>query len=375
MPNQTHLNILNRGVSTWNEWRVANPTIQPDLRETDLSGWKLTQVNFRNTLLQRAFLYGAELQSADISEANLDGTDLRVVEATNANFKGAHLRGANCRDCCASRACFSHACLQGAIFNLADLQNSNIQEADISETNFTGANLSGTNFRGAHASGTIFGENDLSRVEGLETLLHSGPSIVGIPTIHLAGGNISLEFLRGAGVPENFIVYMASLAGTAFEFYSCFISYSTKDQNFADRLYADLQAKGVRCWFAPHDIQSGKKLHDQIDHAIRIHEKVLLILSPDSMSSEWVRTEIAKARKREMEEQMQVLFPIRLVDFDLIRKWECFDADTGKDSARELREYFIPDFSNWTDAPSYQTALERLLKDLRGDGSRKASAQ
>ena len=41
------------------------------------------------------------------------------------------------------------------------------------------------------------------------------------------------------------------------EFYSCFISYSTHDQEFAERLHADLQAKGVRCWFAPHDIKAG----------------------------------------------------------------------------------------------------------------------
>lgn len=40
-------------------------------------------------------------------------------------------------------------------------------------------------------------------------------------------------------------------------------------------------------------------------------------------------------------------------------------ADTGKDSTREIREYFIPDFSNWKDHDSYESAFERLLKDLR----------
>jgi hypothetical protein len=89
------------------------------------------------------------------------------------------------------------------------------------------------------------------------------------------------------------------------------------------------------------------------------------------MNSEWVKTEISKARKREMEEKKQVLFPIRLVDFEMIRQWECFDADTGKDSARELREYFIPDFSNWTDPLSYRAAFERLLKDLHGKRSKR----
>ncbi len=79
------------------------------------------------------------------------------------------------------------------------------------------------------------------------------------------------------------------MVGRPIEFYSCFISYSTKDQEFAERLHADLQAKGVRCWFAPHDMKGGRKLHEQIDEAIRLHDKLLLILSEHSMSSNWVQ--------------------------------------------------------------------------------------
>jgi hypothetical protein len=134
--------------------------------------------------------------------------------------------------------------------------------------------------------------------------------------------------------------------GKPIEFYSLFISYSTQDQTFAERLHADLQAKHVRCWFAPHDIQGGKKIHEQIDEAIRVHDKLLLILSPASINSEWVKTEIAKARKRELRETRRMLFPVRLVDFETLRNWEAID-DTGKDTAGEIREYFIPDFGQW----------------------------
>jgi len=148
-------------------------------------------------------------------------------------------------------------------------------------------------------------------------------------------------------------------------FYSCFISYSTKDQEFADRLHADLQNKGVRCWFAPHDIKAGKKLHEQIDQAIRINDRLLLILSEHSMNSKWVKTEIAHARQKELDENRQVLCPISLVPFSTIREWKCFDAETGEDSAREIREYFIPDFSNWKDDDSYKKALGRLVGDLK----------
>jgi hypothetical protein len=42
-------------------------------------------------------------------------------------------------------------------------------------------------------------------------------------------------------------------------------------------------------------------------------------------------------------EKRRVLFPLRLVGFEALRDWELFDADTGKDSAREIREYFIPE--------------------------------
>ena len=142
----------------------------------------------------------------------------------------------------------------------------------------------------------------------------------------------------------------------------------TFDQEFADRLYADLQAKGVRCWFAPEGMKAGRKVHEQIDEAIRLHDRLLLILSEDSMKSEWVNTEIAKARKREVKDGKRVLFPVRLVGFEALRDWECFDGDTGKDSAREIREYFIPDFSHWKEHDSYRVAFDRLVKDLKQSG-------
>lgn len=76
-------------------------------------------------------------------------------------------------------------------------------------------------------------------------------------------------------------------------------------------------------------------------------------------------TEIRRARKVEREENRRKLFPIRLVDFDAIQKWECFDADSGKDLAVEMREYFIPDFSNWKDHDAFETTFDKLLRDLK----------
>lgn len=50
------------------------------------------------------------------------------------------------------------------------------------------------------------------------------------------------------------------------ELYSCFLSYSSRDDAFARRLYNDLQGKNIRTWFAPEDLQIGNfrqwKAHD-----------------------------------------------------------------------------------------------------------------
>jgi hypothetical protein len=68
-----------------------------------------------------------------------------------------------------------------------------------------------------------------------------------------------------------------------------------------------------------------------------------------------------------------MLLPVRLVEFEALRDWDCFDADTGKDSAREIREYFVPDFSNWKNHDDYRMAFDRLMRDLQAKGEASAS--
>lgn len=111
-------------------------------------------------------------------------------------------------------------------------------------------------------------------------------------------------------------------------------------------------------------MKGGRKTFEQIEDAIRLYEKLLLVLSEHSMQSEWVKTEIRWARKRELQENRRVLFPIRLVPFDVICQWSCFDADTGKDLAVEVREYHIPDFSNWRNHDDFEKASAGLIDDL-----------
>jgi hypothetical protein len=133
----------------------------------------------------------------------------------------------------------SGAHLAGVDLGGADLDGVNLNRADLIEADLSSANLGGANI-----GRTVFGRIDLSTARGLETVQHAGPSTIGIDTLYRSDGNIPEIFLRGAGVPDEMITYSKSLAGKPFQYYSCFISYSSQDEVLAQRLHADLQDKG-----------------------------------------------------------------------------------------------------------------------------------
>jgi len=301
MANEEHVALLKQGWEVWNKWREENHDIVPDLRRADLRG-----ANLNRAILYRAILANADLTGAILSSAIL----------ANADLTGAYLRGAN---------------LHCALLVGADLSR-------------------------ARLSDTLFVDTWLTSAEGLETYDYWGPSIIDHRTLQHSGP-LPLVFLRGVGLPDNLIDYLPSLLNQPIQFYSCFISYSSKDQKFADRLHADLQNKGVRCWFAPHDMPIGAKTWDTIDEAIRLRDKVLLILSRHAIESDWVEDEVTKAFAEERTRKQLVLFPIRLDDVVM----ETTEAWAGK--LRDNRN--IGDFRRWKDHDAYQKALERVLRDLK----------
>jgi uncharacterized protein YjbI with pentapeptide repeats len=337
MANQEHMKILTQGAKAWNQWVVKNPKITLDLTEANLSG---------------ADLSGYLLEGGQFRQANLSGAHLSRSALTLADFSSTDL----------SRANFQGASLSGAILRQTNLKNANLSKASLSFAYCDRAQLDGANLEGAFLEHTIFARVDLSQIIGLESVHHGGPSEISISTLYGSQGKIPEIFLRGAGVPEVFIANMRSLvaAMSPIDFYSCFISYSSKDQEFAERLYADLQAKGVRCWYAPEDLKIGDKFRQRIDDAIRVHDKLLVVLSETSVASSWVESEVESAFEKERgSENKTVLFPIRLDDAVM---------ETGKAWAADIRRTrHMGDFSHWQDHNSYQKAFQRLLRDLQGE--------
>src|SRR2546428_721241 len=212
---------------------------------------------------------------------------------------------------------------------------------------------------GATIGRTIFGNVDLRTVKGLETVIHRGPSTIGTDTLLRSKGDIPETFLRQAGLSDTFITYVRSLTQNPIEYYTCFISYSSQDQEFAERLYADLQRKDIRCWFAPEDLKIGDEFRNRIDESIRIYDKLMVILSQHSIDSSWVEYEVKKALKKEQDQGKPALFPIALDEAikDTPDAW----------AAAIRRKRHIGDFTKWKDHDAYQKGLKRLMRDLQPD--------
>jgi uncharacterized protein YjbI with pentapeptide repeats len=325
MANDEHVAILKKGVLAWNEWRFKNRVLHPDLSGATLNGLDLT---------------GATLARADPTNVRyVPGADLVL-----ANLKGARLRLAD---------------LSRADLSWAQLSRANLTGANLTWANMTEADLSRANLSGAALYGTVFGGIDLTEVRGLDRCVHVGPSIVDFQTLKLSGP-LPTAFLRGVGFPDRLIKYLPSLLKQAIQYYSCFISYSSKDQAFAERLFADLRKRGVLCWFAVHDLPWGAKTLDSIDQAIRLRDKVLLILSKRAIASDWVEDEVTKAYAEERRRDQIVLLPVRL-DNTILK--------TDEPWASKLRDQRnIGDFTRWKEHDHYQKSFKQLMRALRVEG-------
>jgi hypothetical protein len=342
MPNEVHLAILRQGSPTWNAWRAEHPKIVPMLRSAEIPGIRLEGADLAN----------CELSGAILRNADLSGSVLYQAELYRADLSGAVLGGCDMRG----------AKLHEAILTGATLKNANLYRADFIQTL-----LDKTDFTGAYLHTTAFSNVDLMSAIGLELLIHGGPSSIDLHTLLRSASKLPGSFLSGAGIPSATVARMLEIARESrpSRLPSCFISYGGMDEAFARGLYERLKSNGLRVWFAPEDMKAGQKVFPQLDAAIRRHDRLILVLSEDSLRSQWVGAEVLRARARETAEGRQVLIPIRLLPFEALQGWSLLDTQSGKDVAAEVREYHIPDFSNWKDQSSFDAAASKLVDDLR----------
>lgn len=400
MANPKHVAVVRAGTPELNAWRASHRGVVldlggADLRRVDLSAERLpgshvlTATQPDGTLSAGFNHRPADLTLASLTGADLAGADLTDALLSRADFSRASLRGACLARSIATEASlidtdiswsdlgwstFTHANLTGAKLTRSDLTGANFsytqfRDAMLSEVHFSEVRLRGATFAGAHLSRDNFSGTDLATA-AWDGTIHSQRCYVDTSTLYRTASTLTQDrarerevesFLRRCGLePEALELYRAQI-GQPVEYYSAFISYSRADREFATALYDALQVRGVQCWLDERALLPGDELYDEINRAIRLHDKVLLCCSESSLRSWWVENEIDIVFEREQQSAREgdkclVLIPLNVDGF--LFRW-----NGGR--AAQIRKRVAADFVSWQEQPAkFTLQVDRLAQAL-----------
>lgn len=98
---------------------------------------------------------------------------------------------------------------------------------------------------------------------------------------------------------------------------SVFISYSSVDGSFVDKLSIELIKKRIIIWLDKWAMQPGDSLLDKIQTGLTESAFLLVVLSKNSVSSEWCRKELNSGLTREIKEKKVVVIPVLIEDCEI----------------------------------------------------------
>lgn len=115
-----------------------------------------------------------------------------------------------------------------------------------------------------------------------------------------------------------------------------FISHAEKDRDFARELASTLSAAGFETWF-DNLVVPGENIHQAFAQALERSQAMIVLLSPDSMESEWVRAEIQYALgSRDYQGRIipVLLQPTEQIPW-ILKKFSIIPATTDEPGARD----------------------------------------
>lgn len=96
-----------------------------------------------------------------------------------------------------------------------------------------------------------------------------------------------------------------------------FISHTKDDKDFARRLANDIESFGIPVWFDEREIQLGDSILERIEQGIIESKWMIVILSPQSIKSEWVNRELRSGLSKEIGDQKVFVLPVLYKEIEL----------------------------------------------------------
>lgn len=90
-----------------------------------------------------------------------------------------------------------------------------------------------------------------------------------------------------------------------------FLSHSGLDREFAEKIVKLLRRHGVPVWAGPSSIRGSQQWHDEIGDALERCDWFVILLSPNSIKSKWVKRELVFALDEDRYERSIIPVVIR----------------------------------------------------------------
>jgi len=134
-----------------------------------------------------------------------------------------------------------------------------------------------------------------------------------------------------------------------------FLSYSSADRTFVEKLARDLSRSGITLWYDQWMMRPGDKLRDKINRGIRNCRYFGVVISDTSLNSRWIQNELDSAMIRFNEDSDVEIIPILI------------DNTMAKQLPADLRGFVYADFRH-LNADRYFEELGKLIDELTSQG-------
>jgi hypothetical protein len=314
--NPEHIELLLAGTEAVRAWRVVHPQQQMDLTNADLSR--------------------IQLGGADLRNANFDGAALNAAVLTGANLTDATASGAN-------------------------LRGARLERADLRGMDLSNAYLKGADFSSAKSGATIWNSRELAQTVGLDEIVHVGRSFIDVDTVMWSAGDWPISFLRGCGLPENFIASLSEFSNDAMRFERSLLWFTDEYSDFGERLIRALRQRGVRCW--PANLSASGESRDDRKMRVGCTDVLIVCVSGAAIDNPQVETAVRSALAREvlpagvLEPQRRLL---TVLDLD-----GALDGDGPQGGLPELADRVVGKFvGSATEGDAFQEGVDQVVRSL-----------
>lgn len=282
-----------------------------------MTGSQIREVRLRRANLEQSNIAASSLTAVDLRNARLCGTGFIESRISRSHFVGA----------IAMTADFSDAHITRCRFEYSDLSETSFHNSEFVSCRISKCNVIGTDFSGARFNNCMINDIDFSRALDTDRMKITNAQ---------KGDGCQTETELISNGPKRF--------------QSCFLSYSSLDYEFVNKLSLDLPEHGVLIWLDRKDMSSINWIETSLQKAILSHDVLVLVLSQHAEGRDWVKFETEQARAAGVE-----IVPV-VIDYQIgERQWVKDIMEAGHDTI---------DFTQWRNEASYLTARALLLKRL-----------